>query len=550
MVRLLQQLKSLSAQGASHLARQMDARARWDDKATWRRLRYDDGYRACNALDLLSRDSGGRHSGRVGLRWRLEDGVSRLYVGVPSAELNRLADEMARDMGFTLTAAPQTATTPPPSTAVGAALLSDGLDSLPPPLPGLFCYAIAVGETAELGGGAAEGDGYLLDGRLFVLAAGRTNGTGLTAGYPFPPAEAASGYRRGLWRLPHPTLGLALRPPWRPPPPKQFPLRLPDPIYTSEAWLLGRRPSEEPFYGQRVSVVGELDAVQQWLTRLAVAQAARNPVGVAVIDGEGDLVPRLLAEPAIARLLTEKRATALDVNIVGQGGVNPLGSLPSETGEAVTARWRDWFARMGAAESGLELLPDAYDAGVTSLPELRHWLEQLARGEKTTRPTFVAAAALRAVLDRLLADGTTARWLCQQPVDLEALLQRGMLLLSCPYQGKWSRVQALRALLPMLAFHNAAVILRLGAPAAIPLSREELNGLSFIRIVTDSSDLTGTVIVTRSEGHRLASLTNHLLPQLCPDEMPPQMFQEYVGQLGPGEALALRQGRVNRIGWR
>jgi hypothetical protein len=157
----------------------------------------------------------------------------------------------------------------------------------------------------------------------------------------------------------------------------------------------------------------------------------------------------------------------------------------------------------------------------------------------------VAAAALRAVLDRLLADGTTARWLCQQPVDLGALLPRGMLLVSCPYQGKWSRAQALRALPPILAFHGAAVILR-----RIPLSREEMNSLPFIRIVTDSSDLADTVIVTRSEGHRLASLTNHLLPQLCPDGIAPQMFQEYVGQLGAGEALALRRGRVSWVGWR
>jgi hypothetical protein len=64
-----------------------------------------------------------------------------------------------------------------------------------------------------------------------------------------------------------------------------------------------------------------------------------------------------------------------------------------------------------------------------------------------------------------------------------------------------------------LAFYNATALLRLGAPAAIPLSREELTGLPFVRIVTDSADLTDTVIVTRSEGHRL--------PQLCSGEMPP-----------------------------
>jgi hypothetical protein len=541
MVRLAQQLKSLTAQGASHLARQMDARARWDDKATWRRLRYDNDVSARRALDLLSRGSGGEE-GRIGLRWRREAGVSRLYVGILSSELNRLADEMARDMGFTLTAVLRTAVPALKATDDGPPPV--GPDSLPSPLSGLFCYAASVGEKAEIGGGAAEGDGYVVDGRLFVLAAGRTNGTGLTAGYPFPPVQAASGYRPGLWQLLRPTLGLALRPQWRPPLRQQFPLQLPDPVYDSETWLLGRRPSQEPFYGQRVSVVGELDAGRQWLARLTVAQAVRNPVGVAVIDGEGDLVPRLLAEPAVARLLQEKRATALDVNIVGQGGVNPLAPLPGETGEAVTARWRDWFARMGAVESGLDLLPDAYDAGATSLPELRRWLEELARDEKTTRESFVAAAALRAVLDRLLADGPTGRWLCQQPVDLGLLLQRGMLLVSCPYQDKWSRAQALRALLPILSFYNAAVILR-----RIPLSREEMNGLSFIRIVTDSADLTDTVIVTRSEGERLLSLTNHLLPQLCPGEMPPPMFQEYVGQLGAGEALALRQGRINRIGW-
>jgi hypothetical protein len=291
--------------------------------------------------------------------------------------------------------------------------------------------------------------------------------------------------------------------------------------------------------------LGELDAAQQWLVRLAVAQAARDPVGVAVVDGEGDLVPRLLAEPIIARLLQTKRATALDVNIVGQGGVNPLQPLPGETAAQTTSRWRDWLARMGAAESGLALLPNAYAAGVTSLLDLRHWLEELARSAQTAQATFIAAAALRAVLDRLLADGTTARWLCQHPVAVEELLQRGMLLVACPYREKWSRLQAVRALLPILAFHGAAVILR-----RTPLSRGELNELSFIRIVSDSSDLTDTVIIVRSQGERLASLTNHLLPQLCPEAIAPQIFQEHAGRLGEGEALAVREGSVTWLGWR
>jgi hypothetical protein len=545
MVRLLQQLKSLTAQGATRLGRQLDARARWDGQATWYRLRYDDAEQTRSALDLLSRCSGGRHSGRVGLRWRTESGVSRLYVGLFSVELNRLAGEMARDLGFTLTAAPQLA-------AAEDDYLHDGVDALPSPLSGAFCYAPASGETAgqgETGNIAGAGDGYIINGHLFALQRGRANGAALTAGYAFPTTAAVNGHTPGLWRLPPPVLGLALRPQWRPPLSLDLPAAAAEQV-GGEAWLLGRNVNRQPVYGQRVSVLGELDAIQQWLAQLVVAQAVCNPVGVAVIDGEGDLVPRLLTEPVIARLLQTKRATALDVNIVGQGGVNPLAPLPGETAERTTARWRDWFARMGAAESGLALLPNAYAAGATSLLELRHWLEQLARDEKTTRPTFVAAAALRAVLDRLLADGTTARWLCQQPVDLGALLPRGMLLVSCPYQRKRSRAQALRALPPILTFHGAAVILRLGARAAIPLSREEMNSSPFIRIVTDSADLAETVIVTRSEGHRLASLTNHLLPQLCPDGIAPQMFQEYVGQLGAGEALALRQGRVSWVGWR
>jgi hypothetical protein len=467
MVRLIQQLKSLTAQGATRLGRQLDARARWDGQATWYRLRYDDAEQTRSALDLLSRCSGGRHSGRVGLRWRTESGVSRLYVGLFSVELNRLAGEMARDLGFTLTAAPQLA-------AAEDDYLHDGVDALPSPLSGAFCYAPASGETAgqgETGNIAGAGDGYIINGHLFALQRGRANGAALTAGYAFPTTAAVNGHTPGLWRLPPPVLGLALRPQWRPPLSLDLPAAAAEQV-GGEAWLLGRNVNRQPVYGQRVSVLGELDAIQQWLAQLVVAQAVCNPVGVVVIDGEGDLVPRLLTEPVIARLLQTKRATS------------------------------------------------------------------------------VAAAALRAVLDRLLADGTTARWLCQQPVDLGALLPRGMLLVSCPYQRKRSRAQALRALPPILTFHGAAVILRLGARAAIPLSREEMNSSPFIRIVTDSADLAETVIVTRSEGHRLASLTNHLLPQLCPDGIAPQMFQEYVGQLGAGEALALRRGRVSWVGWR
>lgn len=479
-------------------SRQLAGRHRWDNAAGWYRLRYADGDKMQAALNLLS-----RHLDRIGLRWRQEDGVTALYVGVAGRYTSILTD-MADDLGFKLSPA----------------------DDLPPPLNGRFMSALSL---ASNGGGVAV-DAYLINEQLFILT-----GTGSAEEGPyFPQVTAANGLRPGEWQMPTPSLGISTRPTW--PAPTPLALTRAD----DSQWSLGRAEDDMDLGGLRLGILGDEAAVAEWLARLVAAHSER-PVGLAVIDGQGDLIPRLLVNPSVACLLTSRQATSLDVNVVGQGGINPLMAAHSGDLQETLERWRWWFQGMGLSEPNLALLPQAAGAGVANLADLYHWLEQQSGS------TFAAAAGFRRVLDRLAANPAVGRWLTLHPTDIRPLAERGLVLISCPYKQSWPRLQALRGVLGLVADTSADLVLH-----QVPLSEADWAGAHSIRIATSNQNLGETVVLTRC-ARRQAEEVIAGLRQQKQAKRPPQLsypaLVEYVQQLGEGEALVMRGGHLARATW-
>jgi hypothetical protein len=519
MVHVIRQLKSY---GGRH-SRQLNSRAQWDSRAHWYRLRYPDAGRMQDVLNLLS-----RHGDRIALRWRRQDGVSRLYVGVVTDALDYVLQEMARDLGFQLSAAAD----------------------LPEPLSGGFSCAHSLSEDSTAGPGHDwAADGYLIGGHLFSLTRNSMPENGrLSDGRHFPDVSAANGHEPGRWQMPALQLGVATRPGWT----LSLPPALQPKAGDGDRWLLGRSAEKKVLHGRRLSLYGAEESVRDWLACLVIAHATRRPAGLVVVDGQGDLAPTLLAAPVIAGHLRARRAASLDVNVVGQGGVNPLAAVTGEEAARQLARWRHWFAGMGVAESGLALLPEALAAGVTDLAQMAAWLDKPA----VRNPYYAAVAPFRALLERLGRSPVTSRWLTLYPAELTSLATGGLLLINCPYRQEWPRLQALRAVVALLAASQADLVLH-----RVPLGQTDLDLLSSLRVVIDTQHLGETVVISRCNRRQAEKAAAHLLGRSGAtavgsgsggqnDAAPsPAALIEQMQQLGEGEALITRDGQVTWSSW-
>lgn len=418
--------------GRSHRAR---LRAKWDDAAFWFRLRYSDPGEVQRALNLVS-----RHTDRLGLRLRLANGVTQVYIGVSTATVADLLADMARDMGFRLTSAGR----------------------VPPPLTGHFGRAqhLSQGSPPEAGV-----DAYLVREQLFSL----TGEARVENGEIFPEAITPNGH--GSWLMPAPSLGIATRSDWLTPATPELLLE------NEEDWLIGQSPDGLMLGGRQVQILGAGDSTADWLSRLILTRLATKPTGLVVVDGRGDLMPRLLSKPRFARMRSAKQITYLDVSVAGQGGVNPLAAEPGEDLTQVQERWRWWFAGMGVVRGALDLLPKAIEAGVTDLVGLRRWLKN-QKGNN-----FAAAASFRAILERLERNRMVHRWLTLYPVVLQAALKNGALLISCPHKGRWSRYQAIRGVLGLVTKPGNDLVLH-----HAQLAEADLNTTKSFRIVINASN--------------------------------------------------------------
>lgn len=432
--------------------------AKWEAGLIWFRLRYLEP--PTRVVNLLSRPEA---CGRVALYYRPGDPVSQLFIGIPQTHA-RLLERMAADFGFSLSPRPPEETVPParPMTVV---------TDLP------WDRAFVAHITNEFSFVSLENEG--------------DRGSYL----PQPPS---AGLGPAKWTLPvSPPPGLTLTPSWnghRPPSP------LAATVPEAGGWPLGRTSAGVPLSvcGQ-INLYGRQAAVADWLVEQVAQMVTLDHANLVVIDGTGDLVPRLKRQAAVTRLLGQELAY---IDLDGPplaGGFNPLAAVPGETEVARMQRWQQWFAGMSSHPEAIQLLAQARQAGVGDIPALGKWLKQVGRQQQT------ALSSLGLTLDRLMADPNLREWLAW-PVNRFEILPAGALFFTCKELGWAYRQLVQMVLLSAMQVQGVRLVVH-GVPwTAVDLSRQERFVVSNAPPWPDS-----TVVLTQCHAQGAAVLAKQFL---------------------------------------
>jgi hypothetical protein len=385
-------------------------RQRWEAEVVWFRVRYAEPGGVERSIRLLS---GRGAAGRVALRYEAGEpgGVSRLYLGLP-ALYAPLLWQMGEDLRFALSDALEVSDEPT-LLAAGA-----GLDWKRP-------------FTA-----------HIVEGSLFVSG----TGGGESSYFPSPNGTRAKG-----WRLPQaPPVGLGLAADW---PETTAPPELLPVAGDNRRWLLGWNRA-----GQMLAAPGLVNlygtAAADWLVASLTQTIAAEPRGLVILDGKGDLGPRLKRKPAVTRLLGRGAAGGLTyLDMEGAtviDGFDPLAALVGESEAERRRRRQEWFRQMGVHRSGLSLLRDA---PLSDVAGLQKWLAAPARQRQGA-----GAKALEGALGRLMADRQARQWL-EWPANRFEGLPEGALIFCCRSQGWAGRQLLLAALLAALAMPGVRLVL-------------------------------------------------------------------------------------------
>ncbi|HRQ41608.1 MAG TPA: hypothetical protein PLD25_27120 [Chloroflexota bacterium] len=379
-------------------------REKWDAGLVWFRLRYLAPEGPTRCINLLSR---AQACGRVALYYRPGDAVSELYLGIPETHV-RLLRCMVADFGFSLKPKP-------PEVVIPAAGRMTAVTEL-------------SWDTAFMVHIANE----------FAFAS-LVEGENKSGSYLPDPLSGEPGRGPATWRLPdNPLPGLTLKLSWND---RQPPAHLVATEPDSQRWLLGRTQSGMPLHvAGRVNIYGRQEAVADWLVHQVSQMVTVDHTNLVVIDGVGDLVPRLKRKAAVTRLLGEQLAY---VDIDGAslvGGFNPLAAAPGETEAATLQRWQRWFQGMNVHPQGIQLLAQAQQDGVSDIPTLRKWLKQVER-----QGQYAAVSGLRLALTRLTANRTIREWVTW-PTNPWSQVVEGGFLFACRSET-WEQRHLLRAML-------------------------------------------------------------------------------------------------------
>ena len=476
------------------------ARQKWDAGLIWFRLRYLNAETVTRCLNLLSRPQA---CGRVALYYRPGTAVSALYLGIPETHL-RLLQRMMADFGFSLKPKP-------PDVAIPAARPLTAVANLPWDKPFVAPWmAHVVNES------------------VFVDAKNNKHGSYL----PHPPsAQPEPG--SATWHLPNtPPVGLTTQPTWNGQhPPAHLVATEPNP----QRWLLGRSRAGIPLHiAGQVNIYGRQEAVADWLIQQVMQMVALDYSNLVVIDGAGDLVPRLKRKVTVTRLLGEKLAY---VDIDGAslaGGFNPLAVAPDEAEEETIRRWQRWFQGMNVHPQGIELLERAKADGVGDIPSLQKWLKRMARTGQ-----YTAVSSLNNTLNRLTANRTLREWL-EWPTNRFDILPEGALFFACK-GSTWERRQLLRAaLLVGLAMSETRLIIH-GA-FADKLERKQLPKHNQIVVSNGPLFTDGAIVLVESRAPNVASLTQRFL-------FNDSQLGENLALLGRGESIVQCGGNVVFTSW-
>lgn len=474
------------------------AREKWDAGLVWFRLRYLEPERPTRCINLLSRSQA---CGRVALYYRPGEGVSQLYLGVPETHV-RLLGRMVADFGFSLKPKP-------PEVAIPAAGRMTAAGDLP-------------WDSAFMA--------HIVNEFAFVSLVESENKGG---SYLPEPVSSKPGRDPATWRLlDNPLPGLTLMPSWNgQQPPAHLVATEPDP----RRWLLGRSQSGTPLHvSGRINIYGRQEAVADWLVQQVTQMVTMDHTNLVVIDGAGDLVPRLKRKAAVTRLLGEQLAY---VDIDGASlanGFNPLAAAPGETETARVQRWQRWFQGMNVHPHGIQLLVRAQRDGVEDISGLRKWLKQVER-----QGHYAAVSSLGMALNRLTASRTLREWL-EWPANRFDILPEGALFFACKGSG-WDRQQLLQAVLLGAMQAEGVRLIVHGFPGKA--IRKAHAGKQEQIVISNGPLLpNSTVILTECHAHGIKALASRFLASdAC--------LSENLELLGRGEGIVITNDDVLFTAW-
>jgi hypothetical protein len=435
-----------------------------------------------------------------------------LYVGVPETHLG-LLQRMAADFGFSLKPKP-------PKVSILAAQRMTAVTDLPWDREFM---AHVVGEAVFVNDGKSRSGSY----------------------WPQSPF-AESGRGAAAWRLwDSPLAGVTLKPSWNgQQPPAHLVAAEPDP----RCWLLGRSHTGVPLHAAgRVNIYGRGEAAADWLVHQVAQMVSIDPANLVVLDGAGDLVPRLKRKAAVTHLLGEQLAYVNIDSASLANGFNPLAVAPGENVAETARRWQRWFQGMNVHPQGIQLLPQAQRDGVGDIPALRKWLKQTERrGAYTDEPVLSlarysvqAVSSLGMALNRLTANRSLREWL-EWPTNPFEMLPEGALFFAVKGTD-WARQQLLRAvLLGVLSVKGVRLIVH-GFSWKGP-DVEALQGQEQLVVSNGPLLSHSTVILTESHPQGAAKLAGRFLDG-------DGLLSENLSLLVRGESIVIADGSVFFTTW-
>lgn len=480
------------------------AREQWEAGLAWFRLRYlmSDGPTQC--IRLLSRPQA---CGRVALYFRPDEAVSELYLGIPETHI-RLLQRMVADFGFLLK--------------------PKSLDVILPAAQRLTAVSELPWERPFLA--------HVVNEHLFVSPVDKGlpgDGRHVRGSYmPQPPVKATK-EAAGAWQLPHnPVPGVTARPSWHGHlPPARLIAAEPDP----QRWLLGRSHSGSPLHAAgRINLYGRQEAVVDWLVHQVTQTVALEPANLMIVDGGGDLVPRLKRKAAVTRLLGEHLAY-IDMDGTSlANGFNPLAAVPGETESAQLARWQRWFAGMNVPPPGVHLLARAKADGIENIPSLRKWVKQIERQGQTN-----AVSSLSLALNRLTANRGLREWL-EWPVNRFEILAEGALFFACRATS-WERQQLVHAVVLAAMQRPDIRCIFHGLPRQM-LSAAPTEHLSHVVLSNGPLLPEAAVILTECHAESVAALSSRFLAG-------DRRLEEKLALLSRGDSMTIVEGDTFFATW-
>lgn len=485
---------------------QRAARAQWDATLIWFRLRYltADGPTKC--LRLLSRPEA---CGRIALYFQPGEVVSALYLGAPSSH-TRLVKRMANDFGFSLRQ-------PLPDFAMPKAQRLTAVLDLPWKRPFLA---------------------HLVQESVYITLLDQKDENSDSRWFPIPPIIAPT-----AWQLPaHPPIGLFAQPQAEGNGQPDAPGNI---SHKGMPWVIGHtRAGKLIRHGGPVNLYGEQEAIANWLIQLTLQIIKQDPANLIVLDGVGNVVPRLKRKATVTRLLG-KHLTYIDIDRGNMAqGFNPLAALPGESAATMVPRWQRWFQGMNVHAADLQLLSQAQADGVGDIPSLHRWLKKMQREGKFLGQSSLRleqpGSSLAQALHRLMANHTLQEWLAW-PVNQFDILSEGALFFSCQ-SNSWAGKQMLRAALFAAQQLPTCRLILHGYPWQAATNKNQLENQHVI--ISNGPLFPGSLpIITQCTAAEAHLLSKHLL-QANPVQV------ETVQLLRKGEGMLLTKKGPLFTTWR